>query len=162
MRDAAIMKSTTFLLGGSIMFEEVAEGAKRIAGRVIVGGALGLVALAPLPASAQQKVAANVPAATSAWPATVAECQKIKDTAKSMQCTVEVGGAINRAETQRLNVGTQVANNDGSCIDIIKAKIAERKIDPQALSNYLQGRNPSHPDIGGGCKLLAKFTSTPN
>ena len=146
------------------MFEEVAEGAKRIAGRVIVGGALGLVALAPLPASAQQQVAANgvAPQHVSISP----QCASIKDIALQTACEVQHRDAADlakiRAGTQSERRVTQAANDDSACIDTIKNRIAERKIDPQALSNYLQGRRPSHPDIGGGCKLLAKFTPASN
>lgn len=140
------------------MFEEVAEGAKRIAGRVVVGGALGIAALVPLTASAQdQRLAANgtVPQQVSIS----AECAPIRDIAQQTACEIQ---RRREAELTKIRAVTQAANSDSECSVRIKAMLADGKIDPQALSNFLNGRRPSHPDIGGSCKVLARFTPATN
>lgn len=130
------------------MFEEVAEGAKRIAGRVVVGGALGIAALAPLPADAQQ-VAANTPAAASAWPATVEECKKIQDLARSTQCIVEVGNRNNLR-------ATEVANQRGDCADQVVAGINSGAFSREKLKTILAGRPAKEV---GACNILAQLKS---
>jgi hypothetical protein len=124
---------------------------------VIVGGALGLVALAPLPASAQQQVAANgaVPQNVSISP----QCAGIKDIALQTACEIQRRDA---ADLVKIRATREAALTDQDCTGRIKTRLAEGKINPQELSNYLNNRRMSDPAIGGSCKVLERFTPKPN
>lgn len=104
--------------------------------------------LLPIKAAGQQMAAAG--SSANAWPATVAECQAIKDIAKRGQCTVEVGTAVNLR-------ATQLANDEGACADQLKEL---RTRDPSVVERGKTILAGQKLQSFGVCKLLGQLTKS--